>query len=304
MSVGQPTPILVEQRFPLDLDDRHHAIRALYETAKGARWDPFRDFEWSAIGASAFPAATREAVRLGYSRRLWQEYTGLAETPALLIRFCLEAGREADPKYYLTTRNTEEAWHIECFSAIADTCGGMVAEPQSGEFAAVFNQRRDRLALHADTLLDAYVATYCALEDELEFALAEAAAANASNPVLRAVTRQVVTDRQRHAEFGWLYAASRSHRWIDAERAAIAASVTAYVTDNVFAGYQCVGLAAPGVADEFAAAESTLATAGLGGVPPEVEVQVLRATLERARQRFAPLGISIPALDHPRAGRF
>ena len=49
--------------------------------------------------------------------------------PALLIRFCLEPGREADPKYFLTVRNTEEAWHVESFHRVAELCGGYLDRP-------------------------------------------------------------------------------------------------------------------------------------------------------------------------------
>ncbi|MEO7402884.1 MAG: hypothetical protein ABIU95_04370, partial [Burkholderiales bacterium] len=217
MAVG-PTPIPVEQRFPLDLDESLAAIRALYEQAKSARWDPFRDFDWAALAEADLSQQAKDAARLAYSRRTWQEYTALAETPAVLIRFCLEAGREADPKYFLTVRNTEEAWHIECFSSIANAYGGMITEPRSGAFAEIFKQRRHTTALSADTNLDAYVATHCALEDELELRLAQAALTNATVPVIRAVLERVVGDRRRHAEFGWLYTAHRAAGWNAATR--------------------------------------------------------------------------------------
>lgn len=302
MPMAGPTPIPVEQRFPLDLDESLSAIRALYEQAKSARWDPFREFDWATLEQANFAQAVKDAARLAYSRRTWQEYTALGETPAVLIRFCLEAGREADPKYFLAVRNTEEAWHIECFSSIANACGGMVAEPRSGAFAAIFEQRRHTTALNAQTNLDAYVATHCAFEDELELRLAEAALANATVPVIRAVLERVVADRRRHAEFGWLYTTHRAGKWNAATRAIVAKTLTRFIGETIGAGYQCVSLAAPGAADELVGAEATIAAAGLGGVPAAQELDVLRATLADARRRFDAWGVAIPAIAHPRTG--
>ncbi len=89
-------------------------IRALYESGKAGRWNPHRDIAWGALGADGYDEPVREAARRAWSRRIWVEAAGLTETPALLMRFCMEANREIDPKFYLTVRNTEEAWHVEC----------------------------------------------------------------------------------------------------------------------------------------------------------------------------------------------
>ena len=50
----------------------------------------------------------------GDAARIWIEATGLTETPALIVRFCMEVGREIDPKFYLTTRNNVVLGTIEC----------------------------------------------------------------------------------------------------------------------------------------------------------------------------------------------
>lgn len=299
-----PVPIPVEQRFPLDLDESDHAIRALYEEAKASRWDPFREFDWAALAAAVTDPQLREAARLGYGRRAWQAYTGLTETPAILIRFCLEVGREADPKYFLTVRNTEEAWHIECFHGIAQALGGDLPEPRSGAFAQVFNQRRATTVLDAGTSLDAYFVTCSALEEELELRLARASLANAKTPVIAAVWNRIVADRTRHAAFGWAYVARRAPGWTDADRAGIVAAMGAFVQGPLFGGYQCASFAAPGVADEFVAAEEKLAAAGLGGVVAAEEQAIVRATLAEVRARLAAVGVTLPAFEHPRLGTF
>lgn len=299
-----PTPILVERRFPLDLDATAGPIRALYEAAKAGRWDPYRDVDYAAIGAIAAPEPARAAARLAYSRRAWTEYTGLSETPAVLIRFCLEPGREADPKYFLAVRNTEEAWHIECFSGAATAFGGTLDAPANGAFAALFNQRRHTAALDANRLLDAYVAVFCAFEEELELRLAEMSLANATAPALAAMWQRIVADKRRHAEFGWQYIAIRGPAWTPGERAEVAATLRRFLDDCVGAGYHCVALAAPGTADELAAAEATAAAAGLGAVDAAGERAALSAALSVARERLGRYGVQIAAWTHPRGGVF
>ena len=304
MGAAMPTPLLVEQRFPLDLNETDGAIRALYEEAKVDRWDPFRDFDWASLRTAQLSAPVRRALSLGYSRRAWQEYTGLSETPAVLIRFCLEAGREADPKYFLTVRNTEEAWHIECFHSVVRSAGGGISEPPQASFGDVFNARRHRQALDATESLDAYVVTYCAIEDELELQLARASLASSRTEPLHSMWQRIVRDRQRHATFGWTYAARRSATWDSTTRDTILAGIADYILNRVFCGYQCVSLAAPGVADEFVAAEVQLAQAGLGGVAIDAELSALKATLAEARKRLASLGLRLPPYEHPVHGAF
>ena len=164
------TPLRRERRFPVDLDTADRDIRALYEDAKAARWIP-EALPWSTFDASAYEVDALAAARRVWSRRAWIEYTGIAETPALLIRFCLELDREADPKFFLTVRNTEEAWHLECFHRLSEACGGYVDAPADAAWHAVFNRSLHRDALDAKRGLDAYVLTRCAFADGFECAL-------------------------------------------------------------------------------------------------------------------------------------
>ena len=299
-----PTAIPVEQRFPLDLNESDHAIRTLYERAKSARWDPFREFDWGSLSAAVTDPILREAGRLGYSRRAWETYTGLTETPAILIRFCLEVGREADPKYFLTVRNTEEAWHIESFHGVAKAMGGDLPEPSSGAFASLFNQRRATTVLDASTLLDAYFVTHCAIEEQLELALGLASLANSKQPVIRTLWERVTADRTRHAEFGWAYLSRRAPAWTSSDKQIISESLTSFVHSTLMKGYLCPSLAQAGVADEFVQAEQKLAEAGLGGVATGQERDRIREVMADSRRRLRDVHIDMPLFDHPLMGKF
>jgi hypothetical protein len=296
------TALLVERRFPLALKRSIGAIRELYETGKQSRWVPAKDIAWERFDAAAWPAAALEAARQVWSRRAWVEYTGLAETPALLIRFCLELDRESDPKYFLTVRNTDEAWHVESFHRYAKALGGYHARPADARWEDVLNRTLYRDALDAAQSLDGYVAVHCAVEDGLELALYRLYAANAREPVAVQLLQKVLAAKERHAAFGWLYLAERAAHMDAAAKQGVAAQIEAWLRHVAFAGYHVPSLSSEIDARPDAAAATLAAEAGLGAATPEQEQQAFRACLADARRRLEALGITLPLLRHPVLG--
>ncbi len=301
-SAAPVTRIPVERRFPLGLRESIASIRELYESGKQQRWDPVRDIDWNALSPDGLAQADRDAARSVWSRRAWVEYTGIAETPALLIRFCLEADREADPKYFLSVRNTEEAWHVEAFHRTADRLGGYLDRPADRAWEPVFNQRVYREALDADRPLDDHVAVHCAVEDGLELELFDAYRANARHPVIAALLERVVADKRRHASFGWLYLESRLTGATEARRAAVAAAIAGWIANVAYAGYHIPTLSETLDASAEADALRRTAAAGLGAVTPEEEERLFTGYLGRARERLASLGVVVRLRPHARLG--
>lgn len=290
-------PILIERRFPLDLAHSITSIRDLYDTSKRARWDPNEDVAWPSFDPGAYDEDTLAAARLTWSRRTWIEYTGLAETPALLIRFCLEAGREADPKYYLSIRNTEEAWHVESCHRFAECLGGYLEKPPNPIWAEILNQSFHQRALDADQSLDSYVATRCALAGGLNLELWRGYLDNASDPIARRVLSLCVADKERHAAFGWLYLETRTPLWSAGDLTRVSDAVGAYFENVERRGYQCAWLAAESDAGEVVRADRLTARAGLGALPPEDERDIVAGYLARAQARYAALGIRAAGLS-------
>ncbi|HZT88709.1 MAG TPA: hypothetical protein VFA12_12125 [Stellaceae bacterium] len=285
--------IPVERRFPLHLEPAITTIRQLYDRAKQARWDPERDVPWQAFDASRYDAETRAAARLSWSRKAWTEYGGLPETPALIIRFCLEHERESDPKYFLTVRNTEEAWHLECCHRFAELLGGYVPAPRDPAYQALFNQGLHREALDKSRSLDAYVAAHVAIQDGLDLELCRVHRDNARDRVARAILDRLVADKTRHAAFGWFYLERRAAAWTQAERQAIGAEIEHVVVEVELTGFRCVWLAGDKAAD-IAAADRVTRDAGLGAATRDEEEPALRRFLADAAQQFARLGIALP----------
>jgi hypothetical protein len=298
------TSIRVERRFPLDLRQSDHAIRTLYEDAKKAHWTPDVDIPWDSFDAAAHGTGTLLAARRVWSRRAWLEYTGMAETPALVIRFCLELDREADPKYFLTVRNTEEAWNVESFHRYAEACGGYFDTPANAQWQPLFNRGLHRDALDADCSLDGHVLAHCTFGDGLEHALASAWLAQTHEPVAKALLERCVEARERHARFGWLYIERRAPLMSDEERAVAVQALVHQLKHVELAGARCVGLATAIDASADIADLERVAQAGLGAASAEAEVQVFREHLEACRGRLDAIGIELPTLEHPRLGRF
>ncbi|MBT6277104.1 MAG: hypothetical protein HOI95_23595 [Chromatiales bacterium] len=298
--MAEVTPLFLEHRFPLGLDTVIAPIRALYDESKAAHWDPHADIEWKKFLPAALTDDQREAARLSWSRRAWVEYTAIGETPSLLVRFCVERGREADPKFYLTVRNTEEAWHIECCHLFADLCGGYIEQPTGASYAQSLNRAFHREVLHAETPLDAYVAAHCALTDTVELGLWEGYAANATDQVVRNLLDRCVADKRRHARFGWLYLEARQSGWTGAERKEISQYVDTFIRDVELNGYHCVSLSDGPEAVAIGAADETTAAAGLGALAPQEERRVMHGCLTDAIGRLRSLGIDLPDVDDPR----
>lgn len=301
VAIATPRPfsgaIPVERRFPLHLEPSIGTIRELYDAAKQARWDPQRDVPWQSFDAAAYPQDVRDAARLTWSRRAWTEYGGLPETPALVIRFCLEQQRESDPKYFLTVRNTEEAWHLECCHRFAELLGGYVSQPVDRRYQAIFNQGLHRQALDAAIPLDGYVAAHAAVQDGLDLELHRLYRDNARDPVARAILDRLVADKTRHAAFGWFYLEQRAASWDEAARAAIAREVER-VIEVELGGYHCAWLVADDAATEIVAADRVTHDAGLGAGTQADEAAVLRRFLTEAVAQLAGLGVAValPAL--------
>jgi len=288
--------LLVEQRFPLRMTTTLPAIQALYHGGKAGRWNPHRSINWAQLEPNRYTPEQREAARLCWSRRSWVEATGLTETPALIVRLCMETGREIDAKFFLTVRNTEEAWHIECFDRLAQAMGGRVTRPSTSAYEAVFNRNLHRQVLDARQHLDSFIAVHAAFEDGLELQLCRLHRLFCTDAAVAAMLDHVIAGKERHAAFGWLYLDARAPNWTEAERAMISSELLRHIVQTEMAGYHCPWLAPEHAAAE-AEADAVTADAGLGAAPRDAEEEVFTAFVSDSRARLAQLGVALPALE-------
>jgi hypothetical protein len=290
-----PARILQEYRFPLHLEPAVQSIWALYSRAKESRWDPSRSIDWASFDAGRLEARAREAARLAWSHRAWLLFGRLSETPSLLVRFCLERQRESDPKYFLSLRGSEEAWHLDACHGFAERLGGFIAEPVNPEYKRRFNQTLHREVLDADLGLDAYVGAYVALREHLEAALLEASLAATHEPAMAQALELMLRDKRRHAQFGWLYLEQRRSQLDGAQIATRAA----LMLERFYASGLMVPGWAPAVARDVAAALEEAGAAGLGMAPIAAQRAALERALEEARSLLSRLGVEAGKLALP-----
>jgi len=284
---------LVERRFPLHLEPAILTIRELYHRAKKAKWDPEKHIPWRDFVRSAYSAEQLRAAALSWSRRAWTEYSGLPETPAILIRFCLEQGGESDPKMFLTVRGTEETWHTECCWRFADLLGGYTQKPANRAYEALFNQDFHREAFDPGLSLDAYVGAYVAILDGLDLELYRGYLRHATDPVAAAILKRLTQDKERHVAFGWVYLTERAARWSEAEKADIVAEIDQVMVGLELSGYHCAWLVPGGAADDVVAADRITREAGLGALKPEEEQAIFAQFFGDARAHLGRLGLGI-----------
>jgi hypothetical protein len=290
---------LIERRFPLHLEPKLYSIRDLYHAAKQARWDPERHIPWKKFDGAAYTAEQLAAARLSWSRRAWTEYGGMPETPAILIRFCLEQGGESDPKMFLTVRGTEEAWHVESCFRFAEQLGGYLTGPANRDYEELFNQGFHRKAFDPTVLVDAYIAAHVAVQDGIDLELYRGYLRAATDPVATAILKRLVQDKERHVIFGWVYLTEHAKAWSAEERAEVTAEVEHVLRDLELNGYHCAWLVPGDAAAEVVAADRVTRAAGLGALTPDEERVILSQFLADTRDKFAALGITVPPLSHP-----
>lgn len=300
----EPVPVLVERRFPLKLSEAVPALRKLYHESKSDRWDPRRDVPWDRLDTARLTPEQRAAGAATWRRRAWVEGTALIETPALVVRFCMEIGREAETHMFLTVRNTEEAWQVESCDMLARALAGEgarpPARPSTDAYATVFNRSSHRTAFDSRVSLDAQIVATCLFEDALERDLAVLHRQNAQDPAIAAVLDRMIAAKTRHAEFGRIYSAHRAPGWTQAEKAEIAERLGQHVRDVEFAGYHLPCLSSSAAAE--AAADAASATAGLGAATPQAEGAVLGKVLAATRTFLDGYGVKLERLSHKALG--
>lgn len=282
------TRIPVEYRFPLHLEPSVRTVWDLYNDAKRTVWDPADDVPWSSAVNGSDTA--RAAARLVFSHRAWLAFGRLSEGPALLVRFCLERQRESDPKYMLSIRGSEDAWHVDACDRLAARFGGFIDAPRDARYAAAFNLALHRRLFSADESLDAQVAALVLDRDALDAALLGAALDGATDAAVRAALALMQRDRARQSLFGRLYLAGRAPGWDDAERARIRAAIALARQQFVDSGVLHPALGAG--PEELALAHEHAAAAGLGGLSREAAALAVSTWRREAGERLDALGLS------------
>ena len=286
--------MLIERRFPVRLGQQVKPLEDAYRREKSANWNPVSDIPWDLLEVNGLEQRDRDAARLMWSRRLWVAYGYLSETPATLIRLCLELDRPISPKFFLTVRNTQEACHIVVMQRMAEAYGGYISKPASSVYASTLNLDLSRKILHADTSIDAYVLAHCAIKIGVEAILYELHQNTAENKAIATALGFIANDKRRHAAFGWDFVKERLQFWGDADLRVAEDEIARAFDDVIFSGYLTPFSAAGGVADEERTAEGLSSIAGLGCANEVQQRQALAEFLIVTQTKLNDMSIKIP----------
>jgi hypothetical protein len=287
---------LSEKRFPLSTARTNAKLGSMWTQAKQLTWDAERDIPYDTFDRSKYSKEQLDAGRLCWSRRAWTEYTGIVESPAPCIRLCLEGNQSIETKFLLAAKVFEEARHCEASFMLAETMGGYVKEPPPGDaikkmLVAGF---RDRMAFNPDVTSESVIAGWHCISEGIAYDIFQARYQRTTEPVTKEVIRLISQDEVRHVEMGWAYLEERTKE-IDRSEVAKIEMVVRDVIENVeLRGFHSTFMLTDSETNVLREAEAIAADAGLGFCAPADEHEVFVKSLRRIRERFAPMGITIP----------
>ena len=294
---------LEEKRFPLNLHPVLPDIRALWDLSNKLAWDPATAIPWDKFDASKYSKEQLDAARLYWSRRAWTEYSGTSESPAVLLRLVMEAGREIDARLFWAVQTLEETRHCIASYLLAEKCGGyMDRPPRQPPKSTQHRGIRDK-ALNPAISFEAFAIAHICIGETVAAKMFEERYKAATDPVAKELVRLILRDEIRHIQFGWKYMAHKVKTFtpeLIAEMERVAIDV---IENSELQGYHCIWLVPSEHTQPMIDANNITAAAGLGGASPEREMAALRESIADIRRDMAPWGIKIPMFDHPVVGR-
>ena len=294
-----------EERYPLPLASAMPDVWELWQRAKTLEWDPQTDIPWELLQPEKYSKEQILAARMHWSRRTWGEYGAISESPALLLRFCLE-NRLPDLRFFFTVRTQEEGRHAEASWMMADRLGGYFPQPQNPPtVSAVGTHGVRRMAFDPETALEAIFASLVCAAEEILIDVFKATVHKATNPAVRRLMELILRDEVRHIAFGWHCLDAWAPHFTPAIVKSIETAVVTMIQNVEFAGYRNLWLAVEGgsATPEEIDADRIACEAGLGASTPEDEMAVFPQFLAKMRARMGPWGVTIPVFEHPKLGR-
>ena len=287
---------LSEQRFPLKTRHEIPSISELWRKSKQMTWDAARDIPYQDLDKSKYSKEQLDAARLGWSRRAWTEYTGIIESPAMLIRLSLDGQAPIEAKFLLAAKVLEEARHCEASFLLAEAMGGYVQEPPPGDAIVkmVVAGFRDRLAFNPEVSPEAAIAGWHIISEGIAVDIFSARYRACGEPVTKEVLRLILQDEVRHVAVGWDYLEHRIPRMTKTEVKGVEEVVLDIMENVEMKGFHSMCLLPANLESVLQEAEAIAAEAGLGFCAAEEEHRVFVKSVQGIRKRFAKMGITIP----------
>ena len=288
-------PGITEQRFPLNLNDDIPGVSKVWTAAKGSTWDPYKDIDWKKLDLSKYTPEQLYAGRLFWSRRAWSEYTGLAESPVVLLRFAFEGDREPSIKFALASKFMDEAKHIEASWLLAEKLGGYISEPPAGAPRKRMVAGLRSRGMDPDLTPEAVLGCWHCVSEFFAVEIFRVRYHHTTDPVAKEVLGKILYDEARHIAMGWEYLAYRLPKVPEAVRLNVRAAMMDVIENVELGGFHSSSTVQGEEPDLFAISDLICATAGLGAATPEIEHKAFVNTLSIIRKKAAAVGIDLPA---------
>jgi hypothetical protein len=293
---GAPIPgytELTEQRFPLNLAENIPGVARIWKMAKATNWDAVTDIAWDGLDTSKYTEEQLYAARVFWSRRAWSEYTGLAESPTVLLRFAFDGARAPQIKFALASKLMDEARHVEASYLLAEKLGGYISEPPPGSprnrIVAGLRQRGMNVAYTPE----AVIACWHCVSEHFAVDIFRARWQHTSDPVAKEVLGRILSDEMRHINMGWEYLAYRLPS-VSADVRDNVRTAMIDVIENIELGGFHSSAVVGGEPDLFQKLDVIVADAGLGAAPADKEHAASVLSLATIRAKAAAMGVDLP----------
>jgi hypothetical protein len=285
---------LSERRFPLNLTERMDKVGHIWSLAKASTWDPVTDVPWDQLDTGKYTEEQLYAARVFWSRRAWSEYTGLAESPTVLLRFAFEGDREPEIKFALASKLIDEAKHIEASCMLAEKLGGYLPEPPEGAPKnRVVAGLRER-GMNPDYTPEAVIACWHCVSEYFAVTMFRVRRNHTTDPVAKFVLGKILADESRHINMGWEYLAYRLPKAPAEIRQNVRTAMMDVIENIELGGFHSSSTPKGGEPDLFQKLDAIVAEAGLGAAPAEEEQKTFNETLAEIQRRANALGIDLP----------
>jgi len=287
-----------ERRYPLDLMRRRAEVYDRYLESNSRMWDIDGAVRWDALDPSRIDAGARASGRV-WSWQSWVAFRDIMTCEAALVRACLEPDISADLKFCIATRASERAAAADAGAELAGRLGHYFERPDSPELEALFDTDMVRRMLHEGVDLDALVVAHFAVVPSIDLAVAEARRAATTEDTVADLLGHVIDDLRRQHEWAWTYLSGRLPERDADTRRAIGANLAEVFEHDLLNGARWTSLiddVLPG-AGALAAAESTAATHGLGGVAAAAQSRAVHLAISDIADRLAASGVPTAAFD-------
>lgn len=283
--VPNPYPVVSEVEYP--------EVWRLCEEARRLAWDPSADIDYSDLVQADLPPEVRAAGAEWWSLRAWMEH-GATPYGAERLREAIFEHQPFEIKQHITNFIAEEFRHHEVSFRIAKALGGYQPTPRADYFQQViprFHDERDEKQMSFFAGLSVNT-----LFEQLSGELLQARYENARFASIREACRLVLRDEARHIQFGRIIMRRFFGDLSAEEKRVIGVKFAKKLRGSLLSGVYAVVNLPDGERERSGRNRALAAEYGLGATHPDLEIDIIRAGVDKIRADVGQYGVEIPRI--------